>query len=724
MMFKLKSKNLSAIVIACFVSTACVADKNNSTGGSGNQSPQSLANSGAAPSAATATTSPAIAPIAWNTQGGGGTRICLPSGECFVSDLFIKGLGESFELSEETKVNMRSVRALLERYKIYSAKLWDEQVFGVGTEYRFVANATELPCEEGAYLHLEIDGVSSEPYGCTLGPVTYLAAKEFADLKEPRMQLIGLLHEKLRPVCGNDCYGVNTFLITEFLKGLNTMLEILDRQQAGERKRLSDAEIKEIVLMFKRAVMIKLDVHALPLQLEGVDPTQRRERVVIWPNGGGIVDGESWFMERTGTEPMSNPQDNVNEFVVADHWNQQDFAQKQAIAINNIFISIGSGIWNEHSLYEKSRILIHEKSEILSSQLVDSDLGGGTYEYVDAKCANFYLSAIRVNPNAEIFQNSPIVRIRDYNLNETEITNSVFRRTNREDLEECRAGSSNLEISKAKISDSIAVGVTGENIEISRSEVINLSAVDVVILSTPLDKRVSVVKGGRLRNARVIDSNLKCVSNKKGNPGYFGTNPFTGSSNRAPFHIENPSEITHCSLEKLLVGDSLICQNSELSFQGSSKEKAFAYGELSLVDSKIQLKDSYISIRNSDSREHRTQAMHHLRHHYDIAQILIAPNTRFENEELSVDIASVEDLHRDWEGNFDVSEASFGAIDERFQVGMRKYNPPRIPMEVFRGENIRNVYEIVACKMQFATIDGVQTLYRMDKDKDCAHLTE
>lgn len=635
-----------------------------------------------------------------NTQGGGGTAICPEGQDCVLSDLFIKGLGESFVLSDAMKANLRSIQDLLAKYRIGYQHIWDEHVFGSTVEYRFVEDPKDLPCNEADYLHVEVGDKKSFVYGCTRGLVTHIARKAYAKIGSPMMQALAILHERSWAICGDQCKDGNGFLITEFIKGAAKLLSLKENQDPEALVKLSDEDLGLLQLLYKRALMINFGATSFPIEMKMDKSIQRAYPVVIWPNGGGLVDSRVKITTRDNNAEDWNPFKDVKEYELSQVWTDPDLAELKEQVINNVQIGVGSEVLHVGRLHKVSRIAAGQKLRVVDSRFEDSILSGGEYRGLVFKCVRAHESKILTkDPGKKIY-------LVNHNLKDVNVSNSLFG----EDEERDCLSRSNFELESAHIENSEVSSLRGNGMRILNSKVKNS-----VLKGVHVEKQ-SDLSGVEILNSRVSSSKLSAVSTHTlgfSLNSYTELNdPFrTGWSHEERIKFKEVlGDIESCDLSALSVQGALFCKNS-LHRSDFNYGRTMAYGNLTLEDSEIM---HYFTLSIVENLKTPARDLNLLTYYDHKKRALIGPNVTFKDLKIELDWSSVGDIFRDDTWNSDLSQVSRGDTDPRFKLFMRNYNRHSVVEDVGPRDKSFLVYPYAVCDFEEAEFGDRSGLFRSD----------
>ncbi len=191
--------------------------------------------------------------------GGGGSYVLL-SGQKTIADPFAVAPKPTSEmqLSEESKKYLEEIKTLLLNYGIQSDDFWS-LVDGDKSEYQLVdsKNGEKLPCEDKFQINANLPEIQ---YGCTTDGVTFLDKDVFYDQVAIQDQVLAILHERLhafRPTVGS----VNHYWITQFVTGVNTLINVMREQAFGSRRDLTKDEVDSIKSLYRRAIELGFTVN-------------------------------------------------------------------------------------------------------------------------------------------------------------------------------------------------------------------------------------------------------------------------------------------------------------------------------------------------------------------------------------------------------------------------------------------------------------------------------
>lgn len=174
------------------------------------------------------------------SSGAHGGSSVFVKGKWELADLFIHAPreGESMILSDEVVTFLEALRNVSAIYGFRANEFWDAQVFSSKVEFRYVS---VLPCDDDP-IDLGDDSLKQVSYGCTRDGITYLVKAELDKLSF-ESRALALVHERMHAI--PDRFSSHTD-IAEAIKGMATLVQVQQEQNAGVKRRLFADEIKAI----------------------------------------------------------------------------------------------------------------------------------------------------------------------------------------------------------------------------------------------------------------------------------------------------------------------------------------------------------------------------------------------------------------------------------------------------------------------------------------------
>lgn len=601
-----------------------------------------------------------------NTQGGGGTGTCLSNGDCVVSDIFIKNIGERMQLSSKTKSYLQSVGDLIARYGITKPGFWSDDVISHRVEYRFVQSATDLPCPEKAFVYSPIG--SPFEFGCTDGDMTFLVEPNFNKFQKTEvmeafeMKSLAILHERLHAICPDCSSGPRKIYITEFVQSVYELLKVKKAQDGGDRSKLTDVQVSKIYQLYYRALNLGFRVDD---ELIG-DHTGFA--FTVWKNGGGILLNES-VIETSQVYPEK--EENRLYKKLGELESRTELPRLE----RHLFIGIGSYIINPpgHSpvsevngkMVTTSSGVIHanKATEVVNTELRNVTLVGGTYKNMRSHCSLMMESAVEGDGANNNWSNtinftkivkSAITQSRFYNAYDPRGENTEYPGYHSRCHQDYFRFVFNSEIKGVNFSKVYYI----ENAKLSNL-IVEQSSLFGVVYKYLDNQQLSqgLISESSLAGVNAAESIFKSVnigSQRWSLDEWFGRvkwTPVFANDFAVQLGISN---ISNCHFNGLNAHGVVNCLDSRIFSDTEVGHKIYVEGDLSLKSSSIDFVSSTYELRAEEAPGDRNLTVQEIktaydadRAHYQTAALHIDHGVELENKAVEINTESYQDLYSD-----------------------------------------------------------------------------